>query len=52
MDEGGSFARDEELSLPKATVYKLVSEMMPADMTCAKGTKDLIVEFCVGKWKH
>ncbi|QSL66360.1 hypothetical protein MERGE_000738 [Pneumocystis wakefieldiae] len=38
---------DDELSLPKATVQKLVSEMIPQDLVFAKETKDLLIECCV-----
>ncbi|KAI9207066.1 TATA binding protein-associated phosphoprotein [Polychytrium aggregatum] len=38
---------DEDLTLPKATVAKLIQEMMPADVVCAKETRDLLVECCV-----
>lgn len=38
---------DDELSLPKATVQKLISDMLPNDITCAKDTRDLLIECCV-----
>jgi len=38
---------DEELTLPKATVQKLINEMLPSDLTCSKETRDLIIECCV-----
>lgn len=38
---------DDDLSLPKATVQKLVSEMLPPDLVFAKETKDLLIECCV-----
>ncbi|KAF9983123.1 negative cofactor 2 transcription regulator complex subunit ncb2 [Modicella reniformis] len=38
---------DDELSLPKATVQKLINEMMPDDIACAKDTRDLLIECCV-----
>ncbi|KAH8830253.1 histone-fold-containing protein [Flagelloscypha sp. PMI_526] len=44
---GTSSGLDEDLSLPKATVAKLISELLPKDMTCAKDTRDLIIECCV-----
>ncbi|KAI9091904.1 histone-fold-containing protein [Phlyctochytrium arcticum] len=50
MDEDydvGSGAAEEELSLPKATVTKLIQEMMPADISCAKDARDLIADCCV-----
>ncbi|KAJ2964304.1 hypothetical protein NQZ79_g831 [Umbelopsis isabellina] len=40
-------AVDDELSLPKATVQKLISEMMPGDIVCAKDTRDLLIDCCV-----
>ncbi|KAJ3016963.1 negative cofactor 2 transcription regulator complex subunit ncb2 [Thoreauomyces humboldtii] len=40
-------APEEDLSLPKATVAKLIHEMMPSDIVCAKETRDLIAECCV-----
>ncbi|KAI8818600.1 histone-fold-containing protein [Fimicolochytrium jonesii] len=43
----GTGAADEELSLPKATVTKLIHEMMPPDVVCAKETRDLIADCCV-----
>ncbi|WFD26648.1 negative cofactor 2 transcription regulator complex subunit ncb2 [Malassezia nana] len=38
---------DEELSLPKATIQKLIQEYLPKDMSCAKDTRDLLIECCV-----
>ncbi|KAI8339224.1 histone-fold-containing protein [Chlamydoabsidia padenii] len=38
---------DDDLSLPKATVQKLINEMMPDDVVCAKDTRDLLIECCV-----
>eukprot|EP00698_Gefionella_okellyi_P005106 TRINITY_DN14687_c0_g1_i1.p1 TRINITY_DN14687_c0_g1~~TRINITY_DN14687_c0_g1_i1.p1 ORF type:complete len:143 (-),score=30.84 TRINITY_DN14687_c0_g1_i1:518-946(-) len=38
---------DEDLSLPKATVSKLIKEMLPEDMRCANETRDLLLECCV-----
>jgi len=38
---------DDDLSLPKATVQKMISELLPKDITCAKETRDLIIECCV-----
>lgn len=43
--EGGS-ANEDELSLPRATVYKLIAEMLPNDITCAKETKELLLDCC------
>jgi len=38
---------DDDLSLPKATVAKMITELLPNDVTCAKETRDLIIECCV-----
>ncbi|ORZ17969.1 histone-fold-containing protein [Absidia repens] len=38
---------DDDLSLPKATVQKLINEMMPDDVVCAKDTRDLLIDCCV-----
>ncbi|KAI9334063.1 histone-fold-containing protein [Pilaira anomala] len=38
---------DDELSLPKATVQKLINEMMPDDIICSKDTRDLLIDCCV-----
>ncbi|EGO27375.1 hypothetical protein SERLADRAFT_382078 [Serpula lacrymans var. lacrymans S7.9] len=46
---GGTGGPDEDLSLPKATVAKMISELLPSDITCAKETRDLIIECCVGE---
>ncbi|KAK0550498.1 negative cofactor 2 transcription regulator complex subunit ncb2 [Tilletia horrida] len=43
---GGGFG-DDDLSLPKATVFKLISEYLPDDISCAKETKELLLECCV-----
>ncbi|TEB35436.1 histone-fold-containing protein [Coprinellus micaceus] len=40
-------AVDDELSLPKATVSKMISELLPNDISCAKETRDLVIECCV-----
>ncbi|CAO3609176.1 unnamed protein product [Cunninghamella echinulata] len=40
-------AVDDDLSLPKATVQKLINEMMPEDVVCAKDTRDLLIDCCV-----
>ncbi|GFZ45211.1 hypothetical protein JCM24511_02937 [Saitozyma sp. JCM 24511] len=41
--EGG----DDDVGLPKATVYKLIQEMLPADIACSKEAKEVIVDCCV-----
>ncbi|KAI9489032.1 histone-fold-containing protein [Zychaea mexicana] len=38
---------DDELSLPKATVMKLINEMMPSDIVCSKEARDLLIDSCV-----
>ncbi|KXN87877.1 Negative cofactor 2 complex subunit beta [Leucoagaricus sp. SymC.cos] len=38
---------DDDLSLPKATVSKMISELLPSDIVCAKETRDLVIECCV-----
>ncbi|KAF8845705.1 hypothetical protein PAXRUDRAFT_821754 [Paxillus rubicundulus Ve08.2h10] len=43
----GSGSTDDELSLPKATVAKMISELLPSEVTCAKETRDLVIECCV-----
>lgn len=64
----GAPGSDEDLSLPKATVAKMItgtksiavhhcpvfnqwrlSELLPSDVTCAKETRDLVIECCVGE---
>lgn len=63
LSGGGS--TDEDLSLPKATVAKMISgthfqphsfyfnhlilELLPSDVVCAKETRDLVIECCVGE---
>ncbi|KAF7301437.1 Negative cofactor 2 complex subunit beta [Mycena indigotica] len=56
-------ANDDDLSLPKATVAKMISgmfglthsfgthlsELLPNDVTCAKETRDLVIECCVDR---
>ncbi|KAL7746870.1 negative cofactor 2 transcription regulator complex subunit ncb2 [Sorochytrium milnesiophthora] len=37
---------DDELCLPRATVTKLVHEMLPPDMSIAKETRDLLIDCC------
>ncbi|CAE7068776.1 unnamed protein product [Rhizoctonia solani] len=45
--EGPSAAADDELSLPKATVQKLIAEILPKDILSSKESRDLIIECCV-----
>ncbi|GAA5820544.1 hypothetical protein JCM11251_003040 [Rhodosporidiobolus azoricus] len=42
----GAGAGDDEVSLPKATVNKLIAELLPEGVTASKEVKDLIVECC------
>ncbi|PSR73680.1 hypothetical protein PHLCEN_2v10599 [Hermanssonia centrifuga] len=44
---GGLPPSDEDLSLPKATVAKMITELLPKEVACAKETRDLIIECCV-----
>ncbi|KAJ3555140.1 hypothetical protein NM688_g2739 [Phlebia brevispora] len=44
---GGMPPNDDDLSLPKATVAKMITELLPKDVVCAKETRDLIIECCV-----
>jgi len=44
---GGAAGVDDDLSLPKATVAKMISELLPAEVTCSKDTRDLVIECCV-----
>lgn len=37
---------DDELSLPRATVYKMIVEMLPMGVGCGKETRDLLVDCC------
>ncbi|CAO1620918.1 unnamed protein product [Sympodiomycopsis kandeliae] len=43
---GGAGQPDDELTLPRATVQKLISEILPKEMTAAKEVKDIIVDAC------
>ncbi|KAI9632000.1 histone-fold-containing protein [Dioszegia hungarica] len=47
MSDSGAPAGDDEVGLPKATVFKLIQEMLPPDMACAKDAKEIIVDCCV-----
>jgi len=39
--------RDDDLSLPKATVQKIVSEIIPPDLVFSRDTRDALIECCV-----
>ncbi|CAO1617300.1 unnamed protein product [Parajaminaea phylloscopi] len=43
---GASSTGDDEVSLPRATVQKLIQELLPGDMSVAKEVKDLVIESC------
>ncbi|KAI4519134.1 histone-fold-containing protein [Schizophyllum commune] len=43
----GGIPGDDDLSLPKATVAKMITELLPNDIVCAKDTRDLVIECCV-----
>ncbi|OCF43588.1 hypothetical protein I317_02606 [Kwoniella heveanensis CBS 569] len=47
MSDSGGNAGDDDVGLPKATVFKLIQEMLPEDIGCSKEAKDIIVECCV-----
>ncbi|KAI0728760.1 histone-fold-containing protein [Fomitopsis betulina] len=46
-ETGGLPVSDEDLSLPKATVAKMITELLPPEVSCAKETRDLVIECCV-----
>ncbi|KAL5725950.1 Down-regulator of transcription 1 [Ranunculus cassubicifolius] len=37
----------EDVTLPKATMFKIIKEMLPRDVRVARDAQDLIVECCV-----
>ncbi|KAL0784115.1 hypothetical protein Bca101_000360 [Brassica carinata] len=39
----------EDASLPKATMTKIIKEMLPADVRVARDAQDLLIECCVDK---
>ncbi|KAJ2081794.1 negative cofactor 2 transcription regulator complex subunit ncb2 [Coemansia sp. RSA 988] len=45
-DYEGSAANEDDLSLPRATVYKLIGEMLPEGTACAKDTRELLLDCC------
>ncbi|KAH3756941.1 negative cofactor 2 transcription regulator complex subunit ncb2 [Pelomyxa schiedti] len=47
MGGGGGAGGGEGLSLPKATVTKLIKELVPANMRCPTDTRDLMLDCCV-----
>ncbi|KYQ89344.1 putative histone-like transcription factor [Tieghemostelium lacteum] len=40
-------SNNDNLTLPKATVSKLIKEMLPNDIKCSNETRDMILECCV-----
>jgi len=46
MESAGSRPKDD-VSLPKATMTKIIKEMLPPDVRVAKDAQDLLVECCV-----
>lgn len=42
----GASGGEDELSLPKATVNKLISEMLPPGIQCPKETRELLLDCC------
>eukprot|EP00276_Gloeochaete_wittrockiana_P015775 CAMPEP_0184349934 /NCGR_PEP_ID=MMETSP1089-20130417/37367_1 /TAXON_ID=38269 ORGANISM="Gloeochaete wittrockiana, Strain SAG46.84" /NCGR_SAMPLE_ID=MMETSP1089 /ASSEMBLY_ACC=CAM_ASM_000445 /LENGTH=146 /DNA_ID=CAMNT_0026682455 /DNA_START=20 /DNA_END=460 /DNA_ORIENTATION=- len=47
MDDEIAKGKDEEATLPKATVSKLIKDMLPEDIRCSNDARDLILECCV-----
>ncbi|KAL3896413.1 MAG: hypothetical protein SGCHY_004089 [Lobulomycetales sp.] len=45
--EGSSGLTEEDLALPKATIAKIISELLPEDLSIARDTRDLISDCCV-----
>ncbi|CAH1763465.1 17281_t:CDS:2 [Entrophospora sp. SA101] len=43
----GTGGADDDLSLPKATVTKLITEMLPPNIACPKDSRDLLIDCCV-----
>jgi len=41
------FGGNDDLSLPKATVQKIITEILPPDLAFAKDARDLLIECCV-----
>ncbi|ODQ60137.1 hypothetical protein WICANDRAFT_30216 [Wickerhamomyces anomalus NRRL Y-366-8] len=44
-DFGGS--SNEDLTLPKATVQKIIGEVLPHDLTFSKEARDVVIECCI-----
>lgn len=43
----GQGLADEEESLPRATVAKIISDILPPNVQCPRETRDLLMECCV-----
>ncbi|KAJ3237299.1 negative cofactor 2 transcription regulator complex subunit ncb2 [Chytriomyces hyalinus] len=43
----GAGLDDEEVGLPKTTIAKIIQEVLPNDLWCAKETRDLITDCCL-----
>ncbi|KAM0755172.1 histone-fold-containing protein [Meredithblackwellia eburnea MCA 4105] len=43
---GAGAIGDDDVNLPKATINKLIQELMPGEFSCAKDAKDLIADCC------
>lgn len=46
-DDNVASTGEDDLSLPKATVYKLITEMLPPGVSCPRETRDLLIDCCV-----
>ncbi|RPA75508.1 histone-fold-containing protein [Ascobolus immersus RN42] len=47
MADDRDAAANDDLSLPKATVQKIIGEILPNDLSFAKDARDLLIECCV-----
>lgn len=47
QDVGGTGANDDDLSLPKATVNKYVSEILGPSLSASKETLQLVLDCCI-----
>eukprot|EP00898_Chlorokybus_atmophyticus_P003740 jgi/Chlat1/4367/Chrsp29S04514 len=45
--DGGIAGAKEEVGLPKATIAKVIKELLPEDVRVANDTRDIIAECCV-----
>lgn len=46
---GGATPGDDELSLPRATVQKLMTEFLPKDVSSTKEMREILIDCCVGE---